>query len=153
MREKETEIRDFNKFHFVYSIGFIQNRALWTLLPLARALLDRQMAVLWQSLAQSAGLLAVLLGLAVLEWRAAGWCRTPDRMLRLRGGLLVRWELVLPADRLAGLAVRRPPWLRLLGGAALTVYPGQGMGPVTLYLTPAATEALAEALLPEPGRT
>lgn len=111
------------------------------------------MAVLWQGVEQSAALLGLLLGLAILEWRAAGWHWAPGGPLRLRGGLLLRWELAVPSSRLAGLAVRRPPWLRLLGAAALTVYPGQGMGPVTLYLTPARAAELAGRLLPEPGQT
>ena len=40
----------FQHFHFVYSVRFIQKYLFLTLVPLAQALLNRQLAAFWQAL-------------------------------------------------------------------------------------------------------
>ena len=127
----------FQHFHFVYSVRFIQKYLLLTLVPLAQALLNRQLAAFWQALRQSAGLLGVLALLALARGRAAGWRLEASGCLRLRTGLALRRQLALPAGTLAALRLERPPGLRLLGASALTLYPARTarLRPVTLYLS------------------
>lgn len=143
----------FQHFHFVYSVRFIQKYLLLTLVPLAQALLNRQLAAFWQALRQSAGLLGVLALLALARGRAAGWRLEASGCLRLRTGLALRRQLALPAGTLAALRLERPPGLRLLGASALTLYPARTarLRPVTLYLSRREAAALAGRLMPLPA--
>lgn len=143
----------YRHFHFVYLFRFVQKYLPVLLLPLLRALLEWDLAALWLALRQSGALLAAAALLALLEWRAAGWMVDGSGVLHLCSGLVRRRHLLLRREELAAVRIERAPHCRLLGAAAVALYPARAQKPAppVLYLPRADAERLAAMLIPAEG--
>lgn len=144
----------YQRFHFVYSIKFIQKTLVVCLIPLIKALLDFDLASLYTALGQELALLLSLVLISRLVWRHSGWHLDAQGLTLCTGLVLQKVRTVTPAQ-IAVVEQRRTVWLRLLGATRVTVYlsTGASLPQASFYLSKEEAARLAEELMPARAAT
>ena len=139
-------------FHFVYSLKLLQKGLIFCLIPLARALLNFDLASLYTALQQELALVLFLALASWLVWQRGGWQLT-EQGLELRSGVLVRRIRTLTPGQIAVVELNRTVPLRLFGATRVTVYlaKGSSLPKASFYLHKDEAEQLAEQLMPATG--
>ena len=136
------------RFHPFAALHLLRKTILLYLIPLVQVLFARNWAALRAALVQDALLFALLSAVTWAVLHASGW------QMDARGNVLVRWRLgirldrTLRADMLAALTIDRPLLYRMAGASRLVLYPAGQKKSLTLILTQADAQALADRLLP-----
>lgn len=135
-------------FHPLAALHLLRKTLLVYLLPLFQVLFARNWAALQAALQQE---LVLFVGIGGLCWAicyASRWQVDAQGTVHVCWRLGVRLDRFLRADALAALVLEQPLLYRLAGACRVTLYPAGQARTITLYVTRAEAETLADLLLP-----
>ena len=135
-------------FHPLAALHLLRKTLLVYLLPLVKVLFERNWAALEAALRQE---IVLFLGVGGLCWvicYASRWQVDDQGTVHVFWRLGVRLDRFLRADALAALVIDQPVLYRLTGACRVVLYPAGQTNTITLYVTRAEGEQLADLLLP-----
>lgn len=135
-------------FHPLAALHLFRKTLLVYLLPLVKVLFARNWAAFEAALRQE---LVLFLGVGGLCWvicYASRWQVDAQGTVHVCWRLGVRLDRFLRADALAALVIDQPVFYRLTGACRVILYPAGQTNTITLYVTRAEGEMLADLLLP-----
>ena len=131
-------------------LRFLRRTLIVYLLPLVQVLFERNWEALYTALRQDAVLFGVITALCWVILHASSWALDNTGALHLHWKLGLRLDRTLRGEMLAALTIDRPLLFRMAGASRVTLYPvgASKKRTVTLCLTKANAEALADQLMP-----
>ena len=131
-------------------LRFLRRTLIVYLLPLVQVLFERNWEALYTALRQDAVLFGVITALCWVILHASSWALDDTGALHLHWKLGLRLDRTLRGEMLAALTIDRPLLFRMAGASRVTLYPvgASKKRTVTLCLTKADAEALADQLMP-----
>ena len=131
-------------------LRFLRRTLIVYLLPLVQVLFERNWEALYTALRQDVVLFGVITALCWVILHASSWALDDTGALHLHWKLGLRLDRTLRGEMLAALTIDRPLLFRIAGASRVTLYPvgASKKRTVTLCLTKADAEALADQLMP-----